>query len=344
MSGVVAPRPVRPPARGSVPTFSVIVGAFQAAETVGEAVDSALAQTLPPHEVIVCDDGSTDDIVGALRPFGDRIRLLRRDHRGPGAAKRIASEAASGDFVVILDADDAFHPRRLEALGEAAAARPDLDLLTTNAVYEVGGVVVHRCYASASEFVTEDQRRAILQANFIFGAAAVRRARLLEIGGFDASLPRLDDWDCWVRLLLAGSSAGLVYEPLYRYRIYRDSLSMDRAADLREQVRMLERARANPHLRPNEPPLLERAIAAAKTSALAAEAEDAVRHGRPDRRRLLASLATARGVSPYRRVGAIAALVAPGLAARRLHGRGDPNDWLFERASRKGGSATTLGG
>jgi GT2 family glycosyltransferase len=344
MSGVLAPRPARPPARGFIPTFSVIVGAFQAAETVGEAVDSALAQTLPPHEVIVCDDGSTDDIVGALRRFGDRIRLLRHDHRGPGAAKRTASEAASGDFVVILDADDAFHPRRLEALGEAAAARPDLDLLTTDAVYEVDGVVVHRCYGSESEFVTEDQRRAILQANFIFGAAAIRRASLFEVGGFDPSLPRLDDWDCWVRLLLAGSAAGLVYEPLYRYRIYRGSLSFDRAADLREQVRMLERARGNPHLRPDEQPLLARAIAAAKTSALDAEAEDAVRHERPGRRRLLASLAIARGVPTQRRGEAIAALVAPGLAARRLRGRGDPNDWLFERAIRKGGSATTLGG
>ena len=110
------------------------MAAFQAAETIGEAVESALAQTLPPHEIIICDDGSTDDIGGAIARFGERVRLLRQEHRGPGAAKQTASEAASGEFVVVLDADDTFHPRRLEALGEAAAARPDLDLLTTDAL------------------------------------------------------------------------------------------------------------------------------------------------------------------------------------------------------------------
>jgi glycosyltransferase involved in cell wall biosynthesis len=333
MTDLLAPPPVRSLATGPVPTFSVIVAAFQAAATVAEAVESALDQTLPPHEVIVYDDGSTDDVVTALQPFGHRIRLLRGEHRGPGAAKQRASEAASGDFVVILDADDAFHRRRLEALGAAAAARPDLDLLTTDAVYEVDGVAVHRCYGSASQFVTGDQRRAILQENFVFGAAAVRRAALFDVGGFDASYVRLDDWDCWIRLLLSGSAAGLVYEPLYRYRIHRGSLSFDRAADLRQCVRMLERVRVNPHLRPDERPLLEDSIAATRSRALVAEAEEAVRWARPGRRRLLASVAVASGVSPRTRTRAIAAFVAPRLAARHLRLRGDPNDWLFTRAT-----------
>ena len=335
MTALLAPPPVRSLATGPVPTFSVIVAAFQAAATVAEAVESALDQTLPPYEVIVCDDGSTDDIVTALQPFGHRIRLLRGDHRGPGSAKQRASEAASGDFVVILDADDAFHPRRLEALGEAAAARPDLDLLTTDAVYEVDGVVVHRCYGSASQFVTRDQRRAILQENFVFGAAAVRRAALFDVGGFDPSFVRLDDWDLWIRLLLSGRMAGLVHEPLYRYRIRRGSLSFDRAADLRQCVLMLERMRANPHLRPDERPLLEDSIATTRSRALVAEAEEAVLRARPGRRRLLASVAAASGVSPRMRTTAIAALVAPRLAARRLRLRGDPNDWLFTRASER---------
>jgi hypothetical protein len=141
-----------------------------------------------------------------------------------------------------LDADDAFRPRPIEALGEAAAARPDLNLL--DAVYEADGVAVHHCYESASQFVTRDQRRAILQENVVFGAAAVRRA-LLDVGRFDASFVRLDDWDCWIRLLLSGSVARLVHEPLYRYRIRRGGLSFDRA-DRRECVRMLERVASQP--------------------------------------------------------------------------------------------------
>ena len=334
MTAVVAPPPDRPLERGHVPSFSVIVAAFQAAETVGEAVESALGQTLPPHEVIVCDDGSTDDLEGALRLFGSRIHFLRQEHRGLGAARRTATGAASGEFVVVLDADDAFEPTRLEALGAAAAARPDLDVLTTDAVYEVDGVAVHRCYSSAAEFETAQQRRAILRRNFIFGAAAVRRSRLLEIGGFDSTFLRLEDWDCWIRLLLSGSSAGLVHEPLYRYRIRRDSLSWDRGAALRQCVAMLERVRTNPHLLPEERPLLEQAIAVTRSHALAVEAEEALLGARPDTRRLLVSLVAARGASARMRAAAVAAIFAPGLATRRLRRRGEPNDWMFERALR----------
>lgn len=338
MTRLIAPAPTDISRSGAAPTFTVIVGAFNAAETLAEAVESALAQTFSAHEVIVCDDGSTDDTLAVLQQFGDRIRVLRQEHRGPGAAKRTASEAASGDFVVILDADDAFHPRRLEALAEAAASRPDLDLLTTDAVYELDGVVVHRRYGSADDFVTAHQRRAILQQNFIFGGAAVRRAKLLDAGGFDASLPRLDDWDCWIRLLLAGSAVGLVHEALYRYRIHRGSLSFDGAADLREQIHMLERTRTNPYLLAEERPLLERAIAAATGSALALDAREAVRDHRPGRRRLLASLATAPGVPGHMRIKAIAALAAPGLAARHLRRR-SPTDyyWLINRGNRRRG-------
>jgi glycosyltransferase involved in cell wall biosynthesis len=334
MTAPLAPPRDRPLERGHVPTFSVIVVAFQAAETVGEAVESALAQTLPPHEVIVCDDGSTDDLEGALRPFGSRIRFLRQEHRGVGAARRTATAAASGEFLVVLDADDAFEPTRLEALGDAAAARPDLDVLTTDAVYEVDGVAVHRCYSSAAEFEIAEQRRAILLRNFIFGAAAVRRSRLLEIGGYDGTFLRLEDWDCWIRLLLSGSAAGLVHEPLYRYRIRRGSLSWDRRAGLRQRIAMLERVRTNPHLRSEERPLLEHAIAVTRSRALAEEAEEALLGARPDARRLLVSVAAARGTSARMRAAAVAALVAPGLAARRLRRRGEPNDWMFERALR----------
>jgi glycosyltransferase involved in cell wall biosynthesis len=318
MSGLVAPKPAGPVRPTSVPTFSVIVAAYQAADTILEAVESALAQTLPPHEVIVCDDGSTDAPAAALACFGDRVRVLRQDHQGPGAAKRTASEAASGEFVVILDADDAYEPRRLEALGRAAAARPDLDLLTTDAAYELDGVIVRRCYENPSEFVSDQQRRAILERNFIFGAAAIRRARLREAGGFDGSLALLDDWELWIRLILSGSAAGLVNEPLYRYRIHRASLSSDRAVELRARVRILERVRANPNLRLDERPVLEQAIVAARREMLVADAEEAVLHARPGRRRLLASVAAAPGAPARMRVNAIAAIALPRLAARRL--------------------------
>ena len=178
MRSFLAPLPVRPvePA-DSAPTFSVIVAAYQVADVVADALESIRRQTAPPWEVIVCDDGSTDALEDALVPYRDEIVFLRIEHGGEAAAKNAAAARASGDCVVILDADDVYLPERLEALTELANARPDLDILTTDAYLVVDGRRVRRNYDRRWLFEVADQRRAILQRNFIFGHAAVRRER-----------------------------------------------------------------------------------------------------------------------------------------------------------------------
>src|SRR5262245_49042291 len=170
------------------PTFSIIVAAYQVAEVIGEALDSAFAQTWSPDEVIVCDDGSTDDLERVLRPFRGRIAVTHKENGGESSAKNAAARLASGDCLVILDADDRYLPRRLEALAYLASTRPDLDILTTDAYLEANGRVVRRCYAEGWTFEAADQRRAILQRNFVFGHAAVRRKLFLSHGGFDESI------------------------------------------------------------------------------------------------------------------------------------------------------------
>src|SRR5256885_260794 len=89
-----APRDIVP--RGEPPTFSVVIAAYQAAATIGEAVESALEQSVAPHEVIVCDDGSTDDLERALARYRGRIELRRKPHGGSASARNAAVEAASG--------------------------------------------------------------------------------------------------------------------------------------------------------------------------------------------------------------------------------------------------------
>ncbi len=255
----------RPP-----PTFSVIIAAYQAADTIGGAVGSALDQTTAPSEVIVCDDGSTDDLEGALAPFRERVVLLRQPNGGAASARNRALRAASGEFVASLDSDDVLLPEYLEALGELASARPDLDLLSTDAYFDVAGEVVGRFYKE-NRFATEDQRTAILTGCFV-GWPAVRRERFVALGGFHESLKIAYDWDAWIRLILAGGRAGLVTEPLLRYRLRPGSLSADRVRSLRERVTVLDRTLANPNLRPEEAQKLQSARREAATRALAEEA------------------------------------------------------------------------
>ena len=321
MRPYLAPAPRRPVEQGPVPTFSVVIAAFQVADLAPSAVASALAQTVPPHEVIVCDDGSTDELELALAPFRDRIVYLRTENRGEASAKNTAARAASGDFVAILDADDVYLPERLEALGELTSARPDLDIVTTDAYLEVEGRIIRRCYEIDWPFEVADQRRAILERNFVFGLAAVRRERLLGAGGFDESLRWATDWDCWLRLILEGGQAGSVVEPLARYRLREQSLSANRTRLVEGRVTTLRKARGNSSLRPDERPTLARSLARQEGELAFLRACDALLAADPAARRHCLALVSGRNIPAGVRLRGAVAGLAPALARRWLRRR-----------------------
>jgi glycosyltransferase involved in cell wall biosynthesis len=312
----VAPAPEAEAGLGTVPTFSVVIAAYQAAETVAVAVRSALEQTVPPHEVIVVDDGSTDGTAEVIVPFADRVTVITQQNRGSAAAKNVGVRAATGEFFVILDADDSFLPQRLEALGAFGAARPDLDILMTDAYLEVGGRPVAR-FCRETPFAVDDQRVAIFDRCFLI-APAVRRERFLEIGGFDEAIPSGFDWDCWIRLLLGGARAGLVEAPLYVYRLVTGSLSDDRPRTLWGRVAVLEKGLGNPELRREERSALRRALQRHRQRALLTEAEAALRSGAADARRRALAVALGSGFGLRTRTKALLAALAPRAAGRRL--------------------------
>jgi GT2 family glycosyltransferase len=299
----------------------VIIAAYQAAETIGAAVGSALEQSVPPREVVVCDDGSTDDLEGALAPYRDRIALLRKENGGAASAWNMAARAASSEFVVTLDADDVYLPERVEALGELASSRPDLDILTTDAYIELDRRRLGRYYRDPSDFVVEDQRTGIINGDFVFGSAAIRRERLLEIGGFDESLPCAEDRDCWLRLILSGSRAGLVAEPLLVYRLRRGSLSADRVLNLRTAIAILERARSQFELSPHEEALLTRCVRAMDEDIRLSEAEAAIKSGDAEARRRALAIARSRDFRASTRLKSALSAVAPRLAGLYLRRR-----------------------
>jgi hypothetical protein len=304
---------------GRVPTFSVVITAYQAARFISEAVESALDQTVRPHEVIVCDDGSTDNLRTALAPYHNEIVYIRKERGGTSSAVNAATAAASGEFVAVLDADDAYLPERIEALGALASVRPDLDILATDAYVEVERRVVGR-FNDEVKFAVEDQRAAILDRCFC-AWPALRRSRLLAAGGYDESLLIAHDWECVIRLILGGSRAGLVEEPLYRYRMRPGSLTADRLASLRERVRLLERSQAQHALSQVELWSLARSLAAQRRSLLLTEAEAALRAGDVDARRRSLAVAVGREMGLRTRLAGVASAVAPGLARRVLERR-----------------------
>jgi Glycosyl transferase family 2 len=318
-------RLLAPPAEtvtsGDVPSFSIVIAAYQVAGVIGAAIDSALAQTAPPLEIVVCDDGSTDDLDAALGPYRDRIVFLRKENGGEASAKNAAARAASADFVAILDADDVYFPERLEALGSLAAARPDLDILTTDAFLELDGVRMRRVYEGGWTFEIHDQRRAILQRNFVFGLAAVRRETLLAAGGFDETIRWTTDWDCWARLILDGAKAGAVAEPLAIYRLRDSSLSADRAKLVAGRLHTLEKAASHPSLSETERGVVAASIATHRRELALLELRAALAGGSSDSRRLAAAVAREPAYPRRTRLKAALAVGAPRLSGRLLRRR-----------------------
>jgi glycosyltransferase involved in cell wall biosynthesis len=290
----------------SVPSFSVVIPAYDSAEFIGDAVESALQQTLAAHEVIVCNDGSTDDLAGALARFRGRIVLLDRPHRGAAAARNDAIRAASGEFVAMLDADDAFEPDRLAALGELASARPDLDILASDAYFHTDGCVTGRFYEYV-EFAAGRQDLAILDRCFV-AWPAMRRERVLAVGGFDES-PQIapsEDWELFIRLILDGAKVGIVERPLLRYRRHPTSMTANRVRALRSRVAVLEKVSLREDLTVEQRQQLERLLVRGRSRAVLCEARSL-----PATRRTLLASARRREISPVARLTLAVAALAP---------------------------------
>ena len=312
------------------PTFSIVITAYEVADTIAAAVRSALGQTHPAHEVIVVDDGSKDDLAAALAPFVGQIKVVSKENGGGASARNAGVAAASGEFMAVLDADDTYQPRRLEALAGLAVARPDLDLITTDARFVVDGRGVGS-FSAHNPFAVADQRTAIFGNCFVGGWPAVRLSALAEVGGFDEQMRIAYDWDCWLRLILHGSGAGLVDEPLYDYVLHSGSLASSRVASLWERVRLLEKAAVSADLRPEERQPLAAAIRWRRNEATREETK-AVLEGEMPRQRLR-RLAADRGSGTRERAFAALALLAPPLARRVVSTRPSPEQRFAESES-----------
>jgi glycosyltransferase involved in cell wall biosynthesis len=305
------------------PSFAVVVAAYNCEGSIGETLESALGQTRSPQQVIVCDDGSTDDTAQVVASFGPEVTLVRQENRGDAAARNAALTLATTSHVVVLDADDVFEPRCLEAYAAALKSRPDLGIVTCDAFLEADGVVFDRYYRQIARFVVDDQRRGVLHQHFIFGLAAIRRQALVDVGGWDTRYRGNSDTDLYLRLVLGGSPAGLVYEPLARYRLRSNSLSDERASNMRAMVTIVERATEHPSLTADERAFAVAELRVKERLTRLAELEHALRQRSPDARSRAFGVAREPGLGYGRRarVEAAASVVAPAVGRALLRVR-----------------------
>jgi hypothetical protein len=317
-----------PPARGqwtegsvAVPSFSVTIPVYQGADTVCVAIDSALDQTVAPLEVIVCDDGSTDDLYSVLSRYDSRVTVLRQEHRGVAAARNLGLFHAKGDFVIVLDSDDAMLPRTIEALGAFAQARPDLDILCRNAYYVRDGMIVGLSRTEEEpRFPVDDQRIAILEGCFLPAHSAVRTSVLQRVGGYDVTVRAAVDYEAWVRLVFAGARAGLLLEPLHVYTQREGSLSTNSIWLIEGCMKALTKALSRADLTRGERSLAEERLRDLEAKLLRARAKKALEEGAPEARALSLKVALGNANPLSVRAKAAAAVLSPTVARRRLTG------------------------
>lgn len=205
------------------PMVSVVIPSYNYGRFVADAVDSALAQTMRPHEVIVVDDGSTDDTRARMENYGHPVRYIYQENRGLSAARNTGIRAATGDWIGFLDADDQWHRQMIETL--LAAVQTD------GSVAAVGSPFA----AEMPEVLPPNPpMRTLSVADFlvstpISGSSTLVRRDCFNVAGFfNEALTSVEDRDMWLRLV-ARYRVIQVLSPCWTYR--RHTGQMTRNAD-----------------------------------------------------------------------------------------------------------------
>ena len=227
-------------------TLSVIMANYNHAHLVGGALRAILAQSRPPDEIVLIDDGSTDGSIDVLREFEAKhsiIRLYRNDkNRGAVFTANRALALGSGDYVYSAAADDRVGPGFFEKTMQMLEKHPDAGLCCSDpATFDHTGFISmdERRFSDHPCYLSPESLAAILKGGFIAGhTSIVKRSAMVEMGGFRSDLEWVCDWFLW---LAVGFRYGVCYIPesLAAFRRNADSFSAVGERDRERQAKVL---------------------------------------------------------------------------------------------------------
>jgi glycosyltransferase involved in cell wall biosynthesis len=211
------------------PRVSAIITAYNCAEFVGEAIESVLGQTRPVDEIVVVDDGSTDDTAAVVQAYAARgVRYVYQDNQGAGGARNRGIEETTGELVTFLDGDDTWYPDKTAVQLAYLAAHPATGLVSGDRTWwrtRTNEQTTKR-YARA---VGKNLRREILVQNVVGNPSMtmIRRSVIERVGLFNRSLRWGQDWEFFIRVAY-DSPIGFVHQPVIVYRWHPGNLSHDK--------------------------------------------------------------------------------------------------------------------
>ena len=206
--------------------IAVVIPTHNHADLVTEAVDSVLAQTEAASEIIVVDDGSTDDTRDKLRRYSSDIKYVYQPNRGLSAARNRGIAECQAEWVAFLDADDLWMPHKLKEQLPLIEAAPD-DVMCIHSRSLIMGPnyqVLSPLPPRKGELLLQDLAK---RNHVAVLTAVVRTDIILELGGFDENLTALEDWDLWLRIAAAGYRFRYSPQVLATYRVSLGAMHMD---------------------------------------------------------------------------------------------------------------------
>jgi glycosyltransferase involved in cell wall biosynthesis len=226
------------------PQVAVIVPAYNASAYIEDTINSVLGQSKPAVEIVVVDDGSTDNTAGVVAGISAKVTIVRQKNGGQGSARQHGVEATTAGLLLFLDADDILRASALEKLSAALLCHPLAALVYCPAeMWSPTGQIPSRA-DTLSEPVGEDFWGTMLRGSFIRtpGCVLLRRTALNEVGGWDPDLKLKgnEDWELWLRLAEKHSFVR-VGEPLLKYRMHDTGFSKSRFKMFKSMFAMLKK-------------------------------------------------------------------------------------------------------
>lgn len=264
------------------PRVSIVIPMYNSADTVGGTITGALTQTYHNLEIIVVDDGSTDDSHKVAAAYGDRITLITQENAGVSSARNRGAAAATGELLAFCDADDIMLPSYVSAAVDAwkRAGSGRACVYLNGYFLRADGISPLRVLMSAPPPRAPSQRMAILQGNFASSYMVIPAALYDEVGGSDEELRTVEDWDLWMRLIFAGARAVPVLRPQVLYRWTSGSLSANSDQMLAGERLLFEKLRASlTTLSPREHEYVTRRLATDSPRELRFRADAAIDRG-----------------------------------------------------------------
>lgn len=217
------------------PLVSVIIPAYNAAPYIAAAVDSALAQTYVPVEVVVTDDGSTDGTAEILRPYREagKITYIYQKNAGLSSARNTGIRACRGEYVALLDSDDLFLPEKIARQVAYLEAHPTCGISYCGIAHFHEESPEKMLRLDYTYYSGADVFPRLLWKNFINPLSVVARRSVFEkIGYFDEDLKRSEDLDFWIRATHGGIRFDYLPDVLAQYRMRKGSMSYGAASDV----------------------------------------------------------------------------------------------------------------